>query len=175
MDVLIVIDMQEGTISSSDKYDARGVIERINQLSQQVRSNGGKVIFVQHDGTTEEGLFPHSDGWQILKALQQGEGDATVRKTTNDAFYNTQLSLMLAMMGATKLIFCGWATDLCVDTSIRAAISRDYRVCVAADCHTVSDREHLSAAQVIAHHNWVWSNMLSAVSTPQVLPMAHIY
>jgi len=175
MDVLIVVDMQEGTISDSDKYDVPGVVKRINLLSQQVRSRDGKVIFIQHDGTPSEGLAPYSDGWKILKALQQSNEDTTVRKTTNDAFYKTQLSSILTKMGAKRLIFCGWATDFCVDTSIRAAISRDYQVCVAADCHTLSDREHLTAQQVITHHNWVWSNMLSPVSAPEVLSMAEIY
>ncbi|EPJ46169.1 MAG: hypothetical protein OFPI_34800 [Osedax symbiont Rs2] len=175
MDVLLVVDMQQGPISNSDKYDAAGVVERINLLSQQVRNNGGKVIFIQHDGTAEEQLSAHSDGWQILKALRQSDQDSTVRKTTNDAFHNTQLSLMLSRIGASRLIFCGWATDFCVDTSIRAAISRDYQVCVAADCHTVSDREHLSAEQIITHHNWVWSQMLSSSGPPQVIPQAEIY
>ena len=175
MDVLIVVDMQQGPFSNSDKYDATGVVERINLLSQQVRNSGGKVIFIQHDGTTAEQLSAHSEGWQILKALRQSDQDVIVRKTTNDAFHNTQLSIMLSKMGASRLIFCGWATDFCVDTSIRAAISRDYQVCVAADCHTLSDREHLSAEQIITHHNWIWSNMLSSGSSPQVLAQADIY
>jgi hypothetical protein len=32
---------------------------------------------------------------------------------------------------------------------------------VVRDGHTLSDRPHLGAAAVIAHHNWVWDGLIS--------------
>ena len=30
-----------------------------------------------------------------------------------------------------------------------------------SDGHTVSDRPHLAAPDVIRHHNWVWSDLIT--------------
>ena len=37
-----------------------------------------------------------------------------------------------------KLIFTGCATDFCVDTTIRSAVSYDFNVVVASDCNTTA-------------------------------------
>jgi len=49
MDVLLVIDMQEGLLRGDAKYNLTSVVERINRRAERVRRRGGCVIFVQHD------------------------------------------------------------------------------------------------------------------------------
>lgn len=171
MNVLIIIDMQESSFMESDKFDSDRVIKRINQLSEYFRANDGKVIFIQHDGTEEEGLIPHTPGWEILSVLTKSTTDTIIRKVTNDAFYNTKLHGLLTKLSPEKLIISGWATDFCVDTTIRSAVSHDYNVAVASDCHTVSDRPHLKAEQVIKHHNWVWKNLITQGNDVEVAPL----
>lgn len=168
MHALVIVDMQQGSIANSDKHDVEGIVERINLLSQQVRKVGGPVVFIAHDGNESENLLPHSDGWQILNSLTKLEGDIVIRKRANDAFYQTQLANTLEQQQISKLIICGWATDFCVDTTVKSALTRDYNVTVAADCHTVSDREFITADQVIAYHNWLWANMIETNGVIQV-------
>jgi nicotinamidase-related amidase len=175
MDILLIIDMQESSFSKSDKYDSAGVIERINQLSEHVRQDGGKIIFIQHDGEEDEGLRPFTPGWAILSSLIQHESDIFIRKTTNDAFYKTGLNQHLKNFDDVRLIVSGWATDFCVDTTLRAAVSLGHKIAVASDCHTVSDRPHLKAKQVIEHHNWIWKNMLTPNEAVNVLPLAKLW
>jgi nicotinamidase-related amidase len=170
MDILLIIDMQEASFRKGDKYQLDDVVDRINKLSEHVRLNHGKVFFIQHDGTEEEGLIPFTPGWEILSSLTKYESDIVVRKTINDAFYNTDLNEQLQKWGEVRLIVSGWATDFCVDTTIRAAISRGYNVVAVSDGHTVSDRPHLTAEKVIEHHNWVWRNMLTPTKLIDVLP-----
>jgi nicotinamidase-related amidase len=55
----------------------------------------------------------------------------------------------------------GWATDFCVDATVRSAVSNDYDVVVASDGHTLNDRPHLDAPSVIRHHNWIWSELIT--------------
>ena len=50
MDVLVVIDMQEGLLAGDGKRDLAAVIERIHRLADRVRGRGGSVVFVQHEG-----------------------------------------------------------------------------------------------------------------------------
>ena len=59
------------------------------------------------------------------------------------------------------MLVCGWATDFCVDSTIRSAVSHDYNVVVVSDAHTLNDRPHLDAVSVIRHHNWVWSDLIT--------------
>jgi len=169
MDVLLIIDMQEGSFKNNDKHDLAGVVERINRLSGHVRRSGGKVIFVLHDGNEADDLVPHTPGWQVLSALVREEGDRIARKTTNDAFYRTELDGVLEQLGVGRLVISGWATDQCVDSTVRAAISRDYYVAVAADCHTVSDRPALTAIKVIEHHNGIWRHLITAGAPVEVV------
>lgn len=173
MKTLLIIDMQEGSLADSDKYDVDGVARRINHLAQSIRVAGGKVVFIQHDGTAEENLAPGTPGWQLLSLLQVQPDDLTIRKTTNDAFYQTSLADMLTALDSRELIICGWATDQCVDSTVRAAISREYAVTVASDCHTVSDRT-ISAEQVIAHHNGIWTHLLTPGEPIRVITAAEI-
>jgi nicotinamidase-related amidase len=171
MDVLLIIDMQDASFYESDTFDSDGVISRINQLSEYLRANEGRVIFIQHDGTAEEGLSPNTSGWEILSALTRTDSDIIIRKTTNDAFYNTELHDILAGINPEKLIISGWATDFCVDTTVRSSVSHNYNVVVASDCHTLSNRAHLKAERVIEHHNWVWRNLITPAKAVEVIPL----
>ncbi len=161
MHALIIVDMQQASIANSDKYDCEGVVSRINKLSNTVRSHPGLVIFIAHDGEEQEGLLPHSDGWKILDSLTMKESDIIIRKKANDAFYQTPLADTLVKHNVSKLLICGWATDFCVDATLKSALNKNYQVTAVADCHTVSDRGNISALQVINYHNWLWSNMIA--------------
>lgn len=173
MDVLLTIDLQEASIGKYSQWDMRAVVERINQLGIAVRANGGKVVHVLHDGMAEEGLAPNSPGWQPVGALTVLAQDLFVRKTLNDAFHESDLEAKLIELGAERLLITGWATDFCVDGTVRSAVSKGHQVCVVSDCHTLDHRPHLCACKVITHHNWVWSGLLSTASI-QVTPSQQI-
>ena len=78
----------------------------------------------------------------------------------NNSFYETELSSTLKNRGIEDLWVTGCATDFCVDTTVRAAASLDYRVTVVEDGHTTADRPHLDAVSIIRHHNWVWAGLI---------------
>lgn len=161
MDALVIVDMQVASFADGAKYDVSGVVHRINFLSSFVRGAGGIVIFIQHDGTDQDGLLPNTPGWQVLPTLETRPGDLFIRKTMNDAFAGTLLHDDLLKMSANTLGVAGWATDYCVDSTIRSAVSRGFRVVVPSDAHTVSDRAHLTAPQIIDHHNRTWAGLIA--------------
>ena len=161
MDVLLVIDMQEGLLQGKSKHDLSAVIERINRLAARLRARGGCVFFIQHDGPPGDDFAPFTQGWAILGSIKRGPNDRIVRKTLNDAFFGTSLQSDLTEIRAGRILVAGWATDLCVDATVRSAAALGFKVVVVADGHTVSDRPHLDAVQIIEHHHWVWQNLLA--------------
>ena len=161
MDALVVIDMQEGLLRGDPKRDLLGVIERINRLAERVRHRGGQVLFVQHAGPAGDEFEPLTPGWQLLSSIKMESSDRIVSKTLNDAFFETSLHSDLTELRPERVLIAGWATDLCVDASIRSAAGLGFKVVVVADGHTVSDRPHLTAERVIEHHHWVWANLLA--------------
>lgn len=171
---MLVVDMQEGLRRGAPKHDLSGVVERINRLAERVRERRRSVIFIQHAGPVGDDFEPRTSGWQLLSALKIQARDRVVGKTLNDPFFRTILETELADLGAERLFVAGWATDLCVDATVRSAAALGFKVVAVADCHTVSDRAHLSAEQVINHHHWVWANLLAPYPV-SIVPAADVY
>jgi nicotinamidase-related amidase len=161
MDALIVVDMQTGLLGGAPKHDLSGVIGRINQLAGVVRERSGKVIWIQHCGRPDEDFAPDKPGWRFLPAMDRRPADVVVRKTMNDAFVATNLQAVLSGIAPERVLVAGWATDFCVDATVRSAVSNDYNVVVAGDGHTLNDRPHLDAPSVIRHHSWIWSQLIT--------------
>jgi nicotinamidase-related amidase len=155
---LIVIDMQNAWLANAARpcFDTAAVVERINHAAACVRAEGGRVVFVQH---ANEEAAVGSDAWKVIPSLKVLPGDATVQKRACDSFADTTLAQELAVNGSDPLYICGFATEFCHDTTVRAAASRGMNVIVLSDAHTTSNRPHLNAEAIIAHHNWVWANM----------------
>jgi nicotinamidase-related amidase len=161
MDALIVVDMQVGLLNGGPKHDLRGVIERINRLATRVRERSGVVIFVQHCSGAEDDFVPGTPGWALLPELDRAAADIVIRKPLNDPFVGTDLAARLREIAPERVFVTGWATDLCVDATVRSAVSNHYNVVVVTDGHTLNDRPHLDAAGVIRHHHWVWGNLIT--------------
>ena len=164
MDAMIVVDMQVGLLDGPPKHDLQGVIRRINSLTAMVRKQSGKVIWVRHCGKRGNGFERYTEGWAFLPELSRHQDEVVIEKTLNDPFVRTSLPETLARIAPDRVLVAGWATDSCVDSTVRSAISNDYHVVVVSDGHTVSDRPHLDAATVIQHHHWVWGDLITNCS-----------
>ncbi|MDM5177947.1 isochorismatase family protein [Massilia sp. DJPM01] len=176
MNTLLIIDMQNAWLDNPAQpcFDTAGVVGRINHAARHIRAQGGKVIFVQHaDAHARIGSAP----WQVIAALEKHATDGTLDKLAGDSFAATDLAAQLAASATSTVYVCGFATEFCVDTAVRAAASRGLRVVALSDAHTTADRPHLAAPAIIAHHNWVWSGLpvpadasLTVCTTAQAFP-----
>lgn len=171
---LIVIDVQRALFETTPApADAEAVLARINALAVRAREAGAPVIYVQHEspGSAMDHGLP---GWQLDSRLQPAEGDVRVRKTTPDSFLRTDLADALARAGATQLVVCGYASEFCVDTTVRRAAALGYPVTLAADAHTTQDKRHAPGAQIRAHHNATLSSISSFGVKIAAVPAADI-
>ncbi len=161
MDAMLVVDMQVGLLNGEPKHDLLGVMERINRLAAKVRETSGAVVFVQHCGCKGDDFEPQTPGWALLPELLRDPADVVVRKDLNDPFAGTDLQARLTKIAPDRVLITGWATDFCVDATVRSAVANHHNVVVVADGHTLSDRPHLDAISVIRHHHWIWSNLIT--------------
>ena len=158
---LLIIDMQKGSFTpATPRFDAKGVVQRINTLAAIFRKQQLPVIYIQHNGTGTGEFEKHNTDWEILDELVVEPSDILIDKTANDCFYRSGLQSALKESGVEELLITGCATDFCVESTIQSALAKDFNVTVVADGHTTGERPHLSAEKVIAHYNWVWNNMI---------------
>ena len=82
------------------------------------------------------GRFLIRDTWntEVIKELRPEPGDMVLYKHRFSGFYQTELDDILHRLGIKYLIFTGCTTSICVDSTIRDAMFRDYHCVLLADC-----------------------------------------
>lgn len=149
---LLIIDMQAG-LFEPPPAEATHIIQRINQLAHQARQQHIPVFFIQHESEHSASLCYASAGWQLHPQLITAQTDRHIRKTTPDSFLRTDLLEHLQRQQIEQLLICGYATEFCVDTTVRSAAAHGYSVILVSDAHTTHDKPHASAIQIRQHHN----------------------
>jgi ureidoacrylate peracid hydrolase len=71
---------------------------------------------------------------EILPELRPLEGEPVVTKTRYSGFFETDLDETLRALGATSLVVTGCTTSICVESTVRDAMFRDYTCLVLEDC-----------------------------------------
>ena len=150
---LLIIDVQQGLCEGEhEAFESQQVIARTNTVAAKARASGALVIFIQHESTSGY-LERGTDAWQLARGLQLEPADLRLRKTTPDCFHRAELESILKRHRVNELVVCGMHTEFCVDTTTRRARALGYPVILVEDGHTTEGNAHLSAAQVIRHHN----------------------
>jgi ureidoacrylate peracid hydrolase len=70
---------------------------------------------------------------EIIAELAPKRGELVIAAHTYDKFYGTPLDLALRSQDIRYLLITGVTTDICVNSTVLAAASRDYRVTVVTD------------------------------------------
>lgn len=155
---LLVIDFQNGLVNTEPlPGDAALVTSNINALIRRARHAGAPIVLIQHEDGGD--LLRGTDAWALSADLDTQPGDHIVAKRTPDSFLGTELGAVLAGYEVTRVVICGYASEFCVDTTVRRAAANGLTVTLAADAHTTHDKPHASAAAIRAHHNATLSNI----------------
>ncbi|WP_339481740.1 MULTISPECIES: cysteine hydrolase family protein [unclassified Pseudomonas] len=171
---LLIIDVQNALCSGEEEcFDSQRIIQTINELAAKTRALGLTVVLIQHE-ELEGSLTYGSAAWQLVDDLLTAADDLRVRKTTPDAFYQTDLQPLLQARDINRLVICGLQTDYCVNATVRQAHALGYDVVLAADAHSTVDNGSMAAEQIIANHNNRLGRLSSAVSRIDVVPAADI-
>jgi ureidoacrylate peracid hydrolase len=76
------------------------------------------------------------DTWntEIIDELKPQSGDLAIYKTRYSGFYGTQLDSLLKERAVKWLFITGCTTSVCVESTLRDAMFRDYSCVLLADC-----------------------------------------
>ena len=174
---LIVVDMQNGFIFDEgvlpkmglDNAHLKPTVEPVRSLVEACHREGVPVIFTRYvlrrdytDAGCFAELFPSakevgalaSGTWdvEVLDELGARADDFIVDKTRYSAFYNTDMEVILRGLGVSTVIVCGVTTEICVESTIRDAFFRDYRIVVPSDAVAAIDPvRHEGALRTIAY------------------------
>ena len=142
-------------LAGFDIEGAAGVIEKIAVLVETARQSGVTVVFFRNgwDPDYVEAGGPGSPNWwksnalktmrdnpdlqgkllakgtwdyALVDRLQPQPGDIVIEKPRYSAFYNTALDSMLRARGIRNLAFCGIATNVCVESTLRDGYHREF-------------------------------------------------
>lgn len=94
------------------------------------------------------GCFKAS-GWggAICDAMEPHEGDVVVEgKRGLCGFASTNLDFILRQRGVRTVALCGFLTNCCVESTMRAAYERGYEVVTLKDCCAATSQEQHDAA-----------------------------
>lgn len=177
--VLVVIDVQNdyanpegaGGKSGMDMQPAVEMVPRLLKLIEAAREAGVYVIYTRnwHSAQTD------SEAWleRNLRTGREGvmrsavketwgaewygvdprEDEPVIDKFRYDAFLGTRLEFLLRARDIRTVMCTGTATNVCVESTARAAHMRDYYLVMVDDCcATYSEEAHRATLRNVERH-----------------------
>jgi ureidoacrylate peracid hydrolase len=179
---VLVIDVQNEFCSAGGAFAREGrnldgirrMLPVLAGFLQGARHAGVRILYVRHEHQPArlttlvqnrerllfgDGGYPATGTWgaEICSEVTPRPGEPQLTKTLYSAFSNPALERLLATDNIETLIFTGVLTNVCVETTLRDADTRDYYSVIVSDC-VASDSPELhraTLANVEGYFGWV--------------------
>lgn len=173
---VLVIDVQVGNVDPDNQPVHARVLENIAGLIGRARAKGIPVIHMQHHSLYEgDALVPGNPDFEIHPMVAPAEGERVLVKHSCDSFLRTGLDELLKSRNVRHIAVAGFATNFCVDTTCRSALSHGYDVTLAADGHATGwTGGKMSIEDVIDYHNQSLAFIDVEGASIHVVPAAEI-
>jgi ureidoacrylate peracid hydrolase len=109
-----------------------GAPNSVNRV-RHLRLGVGKPVTTP-DGKESRILIRDTWNTDIVPELKPQADDDVIYKTRFSGFFETDLDARLKKLGVTYLVITGCTTSICVDSTVRDAMFRDYLPILLADC-----------------------------------------
>lgn len=99
------------------------------------------IYHVRHISTSPSASFflPDTEGSEFYKDIYPLVGEQIIIKHKPDSFLGTNLKEKLDESDIDMLVICGMMTHMCIDTTVRAAVSHGYSVELIEDACATRD------------------------------------
>lgn len=190
----LAIDLQRDFLSPEgyfarlgyDPGPLRAAIPAVNRVNRAVRAAGGLVVHTRQgyrpdmadmtpyerwrrrrnglEGT--DALLRGVPGFEIESGVEVENADVIVDKTCNGSFTHTDLEHVLGACGITHLILMGVTTEVCVHSTLREAVDRNYQCLTVGDaCASGDAANHQAALRMVT----VEGGVFGVLSTSQAV------
>lgn len=163
----MIIDFQNSVLQTPEAFNAHTILNTIQHLANVARECGHPVIYVQHNEVGPNFEYG-TENWEFPSEIAPQQDDIIIHKQSCDAFRETDLLEYITGASIQKLYISGYATDMCVDTTVRRAAGLGINTTVFANAHTTRERPFVSAQAIIAHHNWLWQEFTNPGNPIQI-------
>jgi ureidoacrylate peracid hydrolase len=143
---------------------AVAVIETLAVALGRLRASGAKIVHNRmalrpdySDAGILQRAFPRlkelghcvKGTWDFenVRGFEPRPNEYVIDKIRFDGFHGTELESLLRCMGIDTLIFTGIATNICVESTVRAAFTRDFR-CIVPRQTTASFTPEMEAGSM---------------------------
>lgn len=181
---LVVIDMQrafledEGSLAKA-RIDISGLKEALEGCKRLLASacqagvsvihtryvyrsdyaDGGILVnYIMPQLREVDSLAAGTPDIEIVDELAPVDGETVIDKNRPSAFYATNIEPLLNGLGVDSLVVCGVTTNICVETTVRDASQRDYKVFVPRDA--TGKLEQLRYDGALAGMVWVFAKIV---------------
>lgn len=157
---LIIVDPQKdfcasdgavATLMGSDVSRIQAAVKRLNPFIEKAREVGVDIFWTRSAHTKEKTSPVHryrrSPTGEVIIAKEGSAGadwyagiikplpsEHIITKRHYDAFEDTELDHLLRIRGIRTLIFTGFTTNVCVETTARHGYVKGYYIVLASDC-----------------------------------------
>lgn len=151
--MLLIIDAQQelidGNQTESPVFSKDQLINNINLVIGKARNTEVPVVFVR-DVDVAEGK---GKGFQVHDEIQVPVDSVFFDKAATNSFHGTGLLDHLKSKEIKHIVMMGCKTQHCIDTAVRTATISGFDVTLVGDGHSTTNSNHLTAEQIIEHHN----------------------
>ncbi|WP_144107612.1 isochorismatase family protein [Paraburkholderia sp. BCC1886] len=164
---LVAIDLQHSNIARQlAPHAAADVVHRNAELAATLRAAGGTVIWVRVDVTALLSLPadkpltrpagsppPGPQASELVPEIDRHSSDLIVTKRNWNAFYGTELDLLLRRRGIRTVLMSGVATNFGVESTARNAFDIGYELIFVEDAmSSISAEMHAFSNQSVFPH-----------------------
>jgi nicotinamidase-related amidase len=142
---LVVVDVQKGF--GDPRWPARNnpaCEDNIAALVEAWRASGQPLVYVRHDSSEPGSPFTPGQPGNDFQDMLSGEPDLLVTKSVNSSFRgDPDLAAWLRGEGIGRVAVCGIQTNMCCESTARAAADLGFEVDFIVDAtHTFDIKAH---------------------------------
>jgi nicotinamidase-related amidase len=137
---LILIDCQMEYVTGAMPLSGiEAAMAEAGRVLARARDAEAGIIHIVHQGQAGGVFDLDGAGGQIAPQVARGDGETMIPKQLPNAFAGTSLHETLRGIGAKNLIFVGFMTHMCVNSTVRAALDLGYRSTIVSAAAATRD------------------------------------
>ncbi len=166
---VVVMDTQKGLVVDA-LYDFENFVKNVKKSIEVARAKNVEILYVQHDNGAV--LVPGNELYEIADEFKPEPNEKRFVKHEGSCFSNKEFREYLESVKEDTLMITGLVTNYCVDTTVKAAHERGYKVVIPAGTNSAFDTDYFDAETAYKYCNEdVWPEIADCVTMEEAIEM----